>query len=111
SQCPTVSQSNQSFCDLQAPTVADLVATNTGGGVRWYATATSTTPLASTIGLVNNEDYFVDSTAGTCGTRPSVTVTIYSAPTGLSFQGDCYSSPGEATVANLTATGHNIRWY
>src|SRR5690606_3732202 len=46
-----------------------------------------------------------------CGTRPSVTVTIYSAPTGLSFQGDCYSNPADATVANLTATGHNIRWY
>ena len=43
-QCPTVSSPNQSFCDTQSPTIADLVATDNGGGVRWYANATGGTP-------------------------------------------------------------------
>ncbi len=32
-QCPTITQPTQSFCDLEAPTIADLVATDNGGGV------------------------------------------------------------------------------
>jgi hypothetical protein len=29
-QCPTVINPNQTFCDIQSPTVANLVATNSG---------------------------------------------------------------------------------
>src|SRR3954466_6807218 len=79
-QCPTVATTNQTFCDLQSPTVANLVATPNGNGVAWYATATSTTALASTVGLVNGEDYFADDNSGTCGTRQQVVVTIYGKP-------------------------------
>ncbi|HEX8268582.1 MAG TPA: hypothetical protein VF581_01705, partial [Flavobacterium sp.] len=110
-QCPTITDSTQSFCDIQSPTVANLSATNNGGGISWYATATSVNALSASSGLTNGEDYFVDNAAGNCGVRQSVVVTIYGAPTGLSFQGDCYAAPEDATVANLTATGNNIQWY
>ena len=44
-QCPLVANLNQSFCDTQGgingPTIANLVATSSGNGVKWYATATS----------------------------------------------------------------------
>ncbi len=45
--------SPQTFCDIQffpsSPTIANLVATDNGGGVVWYDSATSTTPLAKWI--------------------------------------------------------------
>ncbi|MBF6608913.1 MAG: gliding motility-associated C-terminal domain-containing protein [Flavobacterium sp.] len=110
-QCPTVTSPNQSFCDLESPVVSDLSAVNNGGGIVWYASATSTTPLSPTTGLNNNQVYYADSTNGTCGPRPSVTVQIYGAPTGLNFQGDCFEDPSQATISLLDAVGNNIQWY
>ena len=60
SQCPTVVNASQTFCNTQSPTIANLVATDNGNGVVWYATATSTTPLSSSVGLVNGAHYFAD---------------------------------------------------
>ena len=110
-QCPTVPNSFLSFCDLESPTVSSLIATNNGGGVSWYLSPVSTTPLAPTVGLINNQTYYADTNPPSCGTRPSINVKVYSAPTGLSFQGDCYDNPGQATVAMLDAVGNNVRWY
>ncbi|RAR50837.1 hypothetical protein, partial [Flavobacterium lacus] len=110
-QCPTVTNLNQSFCDIQSPTIASLQAINSGGGVAWFATETSTTPLTSSLGLVNGEDYFADNSLGNCGSRVRVIVTIYSAPTGQNFQGPCVDSPEQATIASLIAIGNNVQWY
>ncbi|PKP15216.1 MAG: hypothetical protein CVU07_10915, partial [Bacteroidetes bacterium HGW-Bacteroidetes-23] len=110
-QCPTVTNLNQSFCDIQSPTIASLQATNNGGGVAWFATETATTPLASSLGLVNGEDYFADNSSGNCGNRIRVVVTVYSAPTGQNFQGPCVDSPEQATIASLIAIGNNVQWY
>ncbi len=111
SQCPTVVNATQTFCNTQSSTIASLVATNNGNGVVWYATATSTTPLTSSTGLVNGEDYFADDNSGSCGVRQQVVVTIYSAPTGQNFQGVCVDNSSQATIASLIATGNNIQWY
>ncbi|MFY0482568.1 gliding motility-associated C-terminal domain-containing protein [Flavobacterium sp. PLA-1-15] len=110
-QCPTTIDLNPSFCDIQAPTVADLQATDNGSGIAWFATATSTTALSPGLGLINGEDYFLDSSAGNCGNRIAVTVSLYSAPTGQNFQGICVSDANEATIASLNATGNNVQWY
>ncbi|WP_396156904.1 gliding motility-associated C-terminal domain-containing protein [Flavobacterium sp.] len=113
SQCPTVSNPIQTFCDTQTPTIASLVATNTGGGIRWYDTATSITPLSSSTGLINGEDYFADDNTGTCGARQSVVVTVYSAPTGANFQGVCVINANLATPSNpqFVINGVGLRWY
>ncbi|WP_264520680.1 gliding motility-associated C-terminal domain-containing protein [Flavobacterium sp. N1994] len=113
SQCPTVTNANQSFCDTQSPTIASLVATDNGGGVKWYATATSTTALSSSTSLINGEDYFADDNTGTCGTRQSVIVKVYSAPTGPNFQGVCVTSLSQATPTNsqFAIVGNNLKWY
>jgi mucin-2 len=110
-QCPTVADNTQSFCDLQSPTVASLVAVNNGGGVVWYANATGGSPLSSSSGLVNGEDYFADSTAGGCSPRQEVTVSIYAAPTGQNFQGVCVGVASDAQIEDLIANGNNIQWY
>ncbi|MCZ8169457.1 gliding motility-associated C-terminal domain-containing protein [Flavobacterium sp.] len=110
-QCPTVTNASQSFCNTESPTIANLNAINNGGGVAWFSSTTSTTPLSSGAGLVNGATYYADNAAGNCGTRQPVTVTIYAAPTGQNFQGVCVDNPLEATIANLIANGNNIRWY
>lgn len=110
-QCPIVGNPNQSFCDIDAPMVGNLIATNNGGGIKWYASATSTTPLSNTVGLVNNTDYYADDNTGACGVRQIVHVTIYGRPYGLDFQGVCVDDSAEATIADLFAVGNNIQWY
>ena len=114
SQCPTV-VSPQTFCDIQffpsSPTIANLVATDNGGGIVWYATAVSTTPLLSGAGLVSGQSYFADDNTGTCGVRQSVTVTVYNRPDAQSFQGPCVDFSSQATVSQLQAVGNNIQWY
>ncbi|HNP33225.1 MAG TPA: hypothetical protein PKN96_08020, partial [Flavobacterium sp.] len=113
SQCPTVANHNQSFCDVQSPTIASLQATDNGGGIKWYATATSTTALSNSTGLSNGEDYFADDNTGTCGTRQSVVVTIYAAPTGANFQGVCVTNASLATPSNpqFVINGVGLKWY
>ncbi|MEZ4792213.1 MAG: gliding motility-associated C-terminal domain-containing protein [Gelidibacter sp.] len=111
SQCPTVSDPTQTFCDIQSPIVSNLVATDNGNGVVWYATATSSTPLSGSTGLINGEDYYADDNSGTCGSRQRVDVVIYGSPVGLNFQGVCVDDPMEATIADLIASGNDIRWY
>jgi mucin-2 len=110
-QCPTVTDNTQSFCDLQSPTVASLVAVNNGGGIAWYANATGGSPLSSSSGLVNGENYFADSTAGGCSPRREVTVTIYGAPSGQNFQGVCVGVASDAQIEDLIANGNDVQWY
>ncbi|MFC4511014.1 hypothetical protein ACFO28_11900, partial [Flavobacterium buctense] len=113
SQCPTITNVSQSFCDTQSPTIASLQATDNGGGIKWYATASSNTQLTNSTVLVNGEDYFADDNTGNCGVRQSVTVTIYSAPTGANFQGVCVTSLSQATPSNpqFVINGNNLQWY
>lgn len=73
--CPTVSETEQIFCDSQMAEVSDL---EPGGPeVAWYETAEATEPLDNTTLLVTGTFY-----AGTpdqnCGTP--VEVTVYTAP-------------------------------
>jgi hypothetical protein len=91
--------------------VLNLNAISNGGGVAWFSSTTSTTPLSPDAGLVNGATYYADNATGNCGTRQPVSVTIYAAPTGQNFQGVCVDNPLQATIASLIANGNNIRWY
>ncbi len=110
-QCPTVTSPNQSFCDVESPTVSSLLAVNNGNGIVWYNSPTSVTPLSPTAGLINGAIYYADDASGTCGTRQSVRVTIYAAPTGQNFQGVCVDESSAATISDLIALGNNVQWY
>ncbi|MCK0125790.1 hypothetical protein MWU76_15470, partial [Gelidibacter sp. F2691] len=111
SQCPTVTNAAQSFCDVEAPMVSSLKATNTGGGIAWYATRNSTTPLSNTTGLIHDTVYFAGSPTCSFADRQEVSVTIYGPPAALGFQGPCVDTPNEATISSLFATGNDIQWY
>ena len=91
-------------------TVANLQAT--GQNIKWYTTSTGGSPLAFSTAIINGTHYFASQTVnGAEGTvRLDVTANIDPtpcAPTGAADQDFCFA----ATIADLTATGSNIRWY
>ena len=102
---------SQSFCVVDAPTVADLVAV--GSGIQWYDAAVGGNLYLSTDALVDGNHYYASQTVGSCESalRLDVTVTINdaSAPTGNAAQSFC--AIDAATVADLVAVGTTITWY
>lgn len=107
-QCPTVTNQNQSFCDNPYPTIASLMATDNGGGIVWYETAVSTTPLSNSIALIDGEDYFVSDISGSCTVRQRVVASVVSAPVVQPrTQGFCE----ESTISDLQAVGNMVQWY
>src|SRR5690554_6023293 len=102
---------DQSFCDSDAPTVADLIASGeTGATFTWYNVSTGGTALPSGTALTNGT-YYVSQTVDGCESpRTAVTVTINpgpSAPSTNATQVFCNS----ATVGDLIVTGSDLQWY
>ncbi len=98
----------QSLCG--AATVANLTATGTG--IKWYSTPTGGIALPSSDPLISGNHYYASQTIGACESISRLDVLFTatagpSAPTGSSTQIFC----GNATVANLSATGTGIKWY
>ncbi|MFD2602112.1 Ig-like domain-containing protein, partial [Flavobacterium suzhouense] len=93
-----------SFCNTA--TVAQLTATGTS--LKWYAAANGGTEFASTA-TVTTGNYFVSQTLNNCEstrTQVAVTVNVTPAPTATAL-----SFVNEATVADLTASGTDLKWY
>src|SRR5690606_9333504 len=101
----------QSFCSINIPTIANLVASGTG--IQWYSLPAGGTPLAPATNLVNGFTYYASQTVDGCesDTRLAVTVTIAdpASPTGSATQSFC--AIDDPTVADLAASGTGIQWY
>jgi hypothetical protein len=102
---PAPTASALSFCG--SATVANLTATGTN--LKWYIDNTSTTVLNTTT-TIFTRTYYVSQTINGCESpRVAVPVTVNNSvapPTAPDF-----NLCNGATVANLTATGTNIKWY
>jgi len=102
--------SNQTFCEIQNATVANLAATGTD--VKWYSNITGGSALATTTPLVNGTTYYASQTLNGCESKTRsaamVTITVTAAPT-TSNQTFCEIQ--NATVSNLAATGTDVKWY
>ncbi|MEO8517460.1 MAG: LamG-like jellyroll fold domain-containing protein [Flavobacterium sp.] len=105
SPAPLSVTSPQVFCS--GATVAGLTATGTN--IKWYNVATNGTALLSTATLAT-ATYYVTQTLGTCESpRTAVTVTVNT--TALPIATTPQTLNNGATVANLAATGTNLKWY
>ncbi|MGY6520729.1 MAG: Ig-like domain-containing protein, partial [Mongoliitalea sp.] len=96
----------QEFCN--AALISDLQATGTN--IRWYSDQNLSVELSGNIPLQSGQTYYATQTQNSCESVPTavqVAINAVEAPQGNTEQGFC---PG-ATVANLTASGTNIRWY
>lgn len=100
----------QTFCMINAPTVANLSASGTN--IQWYTSATGGTPLLSTTPLASGT-YYASQTVGNCEsttrTQVSVIVNNPAPPTTVTPQTFC--SIDNPTLANLYISGNNIKWY
>jgi hypothetical protein len=95
------------FTSCPGATVASLTATGTN--LKWYTSATATTPLAPT-DLLASGTYYVSQTINGCESQrasKAVTITNVSLPQAPASQTFC----GGAKVSNLSATGQNKKWY
>ena len=95
-------------------TVSALMASGVSGSqIRWYNSATSTTPLAGTQALVNNTTYYASQALGTCESgRISVLVNINAAPASLTPQ--TISICGSLTYGSVNLNqiaGSELVWY
>jgi hypothetical protein len=91
-------------------TVADLQATGTA--IQWYANASGGSPLPTSTTLTNGDHYYASQTVNgvESANRLDVTASLDNTPCKPTGSGSQTYSAG-STVANLLATGSNIRWY
>src|SRR5690606_37291602 len=95
-------------------TVSALMASGvTGSQIKWYATATSTTPLAGTQALVNNTTYYASQVLGTCESgRIAVLVNINTAPAALTPQTiSICGTLNYGSVSLNQIAGADLVWY
>jgi gliding motility-associated-like protein len=109
------SASNQEFCETNLETVTNLKPN--GNQYKWYASATSTTPLASSVLLIT-ANYFLKEGSVTTGcesnaTPISVLINTVTAPV-LNPSGQDFCGVDKPTIQNLsnnTIASGNLTWY
>lgn len=111
---PTTAEVNQIFCEIENATVADL--STAGSGILWYDTETSTTPLSTSEGLIEGQDYWASqkdpTSACESATRLVVTVSILiPPPPTTSDVNQIFCEIDNPKIQNLNASGTGILWY
>ncbi|MFD0761144.1 gliding motility-associated C-terminal domain-containing protein [Lutibacter aestuarii] len=116
-ETPTTSQTTQTFCEVDHPTIENLSIHETN--ILWYASETSSTPLNEEELLVDGANYWAAQTnSNGCqsSSRLKITASIISTPPPTSTvinQSFCVQNylPNKPTIANLNANGTNLTWY
>ncbi|MBA5793794.1 T9SS type A sorting domain-containing protein, partial [Flavobacterium sp. xlx-221] len=100
---------DQAYCIAENKKVADLVVTGTD--VKWYNSATATTPLNATDVLVSGI-YYASQTLNGCESvsRTPVVITIHNTPAPTAAD-QAYCIAENKKVADLVVTGTNVKWY
>jgi len=115
----TTSQTNQTFCLANNPTIASLQVT--GDTILWFSSETSTTALSATEALVNGNAYWALNTDTTTGCESSsrimiTAVIIDEAPPVVNNPLQTFCASDAPTVADLQASRNansdgSIEWY
>src|SRR5690606_30746442 len=111
-----IGETTQSFCEINNPTIADLVvagATSTGTIV-WYANQDLSTPLALTEALVDGATYYAVFVDNDCPSATSLAVTVSISEIdmpNISTVADLYCSDEIVSLGQLGVTGQNLKWF
>ena len=100
---PTVTQTTQSFCSNA--TIASLQPQ--GANIVWYATATSTTPLANTTPLVAGSTYYVAQRNGSCESLRAAVNVVYSNTLSLTVPAPLTIACDDASIATTVGNWLN----
>lgn len=103
---PPSGNTTQTLCS--ASTVANLTATGTN--IKWYATSTGGTALASTTALVNGSTYFASQTVNGCEstTRLGVIVSLNNPTVSATSTTVCSGQPTTLTASAGSSTTSNF---
>ncbi|WP_284652232.1 Ig-like domain-containing protein [Flavobacterium terrisoli] len=111
---PTTTNPNQTFCLVNAPTIANLQVNEIN--VVWYDASTNGTQLATTDALVNGATYYaalVDAiTSCESAVRLAVNVTVSDPGTPTTTNAvQTFCLANAPTIANLQVNESNVVWY
>src|SRR5690606_40311865 len=112
---PTLTNTAQTFCEIEGATVADLNTAGAAGAVIWYGAASGGTALLPT-DVLSDGTYYAAQVSGGCEsvlrTAVTVTVTRTPAPT-LTNTAQTFCEIEGATVADLNTAGAagTVIWY
>ena len=110
---PRTNNENQSFCEIDAPKIADLDAT-ANGTVIWYDQDTDGNAYSANALLVDGLQYYAANSDGTCESSDRLVVTAFvtdsNAPEGNSSQNFCSEEMPTIKDLEASATG-TIIWY
>ncbi|MEO7976834.1 T9SS type B sorting domain-containing protein [Flavobacterium sp.] len=108
---PPTGNTNQPFCSMQNPTIADIQIT--GDQIKWYDDSSNGSLLPATNILIDGKTYFASQTINSCESeRFGVTVSIVNTPSAPIANGDTEFCKSEnATLENIQIAGQNIKWY
>jgi len=111
---PTTTNAAQSFCIINAPTVANLQVNQ--ANVNWFLSATGGTALAPTTRLVNGTTYFgsLTNTANGCqsAVRLAIAVTLNDADTPTTASASqSFCLVNNPTVASIQVNQTGVVWY
>src|SRR5690606_20824988 len=110
---PTLTNTAQTFCEIEGATVADLNTAGAAGTVIWYGAASGGTAVLPTDALVDGT-YYAGQVAGGCESvlRTAITVIVTKTPA-PTVDGDlpefCVSD--NKTLADIAVIGSGVRWY
>src|SRR5690606_654241 len=112
---PALTEIEQTFCEIDSATVADLNTADATGDVVWYTSATGGTALAPTAALVAGT-YYAAQIGDDCESvaRTEVTVVITETPArSLTELTQLFCEIDSATVADLNTAGATgpVVWY
>lgn len=111
---PTTTNANQTFCLVNAPTIASLQVNE--ANVIWYSDTTGGTQLAPTTALVNGTTYYASlvdsSTSCESAVRLAINVTVSDPGTPTTTNvNQTFCLANAPTVANLQVNETNVTWY
>lgn len=105
-----VANSSQSFCIQENATLSTI--NITGQNIKWYDALTGGNIIPNNTILQNGVTYYASQTINTCESqRLPITVNVYTTPAPVATSPQSFCSTQNATVADITITGTNIKWY
>ncbi len=110
---PALEELEQTFCEIDGGTVADLNTTGADGEVIWYSAAAGGTPLAADAALVAGT-YYAAQVGDNCESvdRTEVTVAITGTPAPTTDNASPeFCATDNMTLADLQVVGTDIKWY
>ena len=105
---PTVN-GNQFFCKNENATLADIQIT--GQNIKWYDANFAAAVLPNTTLLEDNKTYYASQTIGCESDRIPILIRVYNTPIPTANKNQQFCIAENATIANLSITGSNIKWY